>query len=115
MAKLLIKGKEYQIPERFTYRELSLFKRMTGVSPQQADALLRAGDPDAIAAVALICLRREDPYVSEDIVLDMEIQDIGGKKEEGDKEGPPDESRSPESGGGEGNDLKTPEDSGAQS
>lgn len=64
MSKLKIDGAVYDIPEDFTLGDLRTFKRFGVVDPSQAAPT----DPDMIAALIFIAMRRVNPHVTEEVV-----------------------------------------------
>lgn len=61
-GKVRLNGKVYEIPADYKVREYKLLTEMTG---KQAISEIDFTDPNAIAAVALILLRRENPEFTE--------------------------------------------------
>jgi hypothetical protein len=79
MSKIRIgglNGKIYELPDVFTYREMRMMKRMTGIPAGRMHASLEEGDTDVIAAFALIAMQRENKTLTEDAVLDLQIDQI---------------------------------------
>ena len=89
--KVVVDGAEFPMPENFTFREMNFIKRMTGLRAGELYPALSEGDTDVIAAFAVTAMRREHPGLSEDAVLDLEIDQIELVEDEESVAGPPDE------------------------
>lgn len=76
MASIIVNGRSYGVPESYTYREMGLIKRLSGLRSGEITDALRAGDTDLIVALAIIAMRREGSDVSEDEMLDMDVSAI---------------------------------------
>ena len=50
--------KRYEIPEAYTYRELSRIKTLTGIRAGEIEEALSAGDTDLVVALAQIAAER---------------------------------------------------------
>lgn len=76
MASIIVNGRSYGVPESYTYREMGLIKRLSGLRSGEITDALRAGDTDLIVALAIIAMRREGSDVTEDEMLDMDVSAI---------------------------------------
>lgn len=76
MSQVKVNGKPYEVPDSFTFRELGLIKRLSGVRGAELPGALRAGDMEAFAAIAIISIRRAGEEVDEDKFLDSDIDII---------------------------------------
>jgi hypothetical protein len=100
-VKVFVDGREYRVPETFTYREIKLMKTLTGLRPGELLEAIALQDPDAAIAMAAICLlrsgelRNPNALYEKDagsIVLDLEDDDQDDDEDEGaEPVGPPDE------------------------
>lgn len=91
MARMVIGGADYPVPDEFTYRELGIIKRIAGVRAGELMAALIAGDTDIVVALAIIVMRRAGKRVDEDALLDGELGSIElHSDDEGDENDPPD-------------------------
>jgi len=81
VAKLIIDGKPYDVPASFTLGEARTIRRIAGVPLAGLQEALEAAEPDAIAALVLVVLQREDPAVTEEVVNRI---DVGAVTEERD-------------------------------
>jgi hypothetical protein len=89
VPKLKIDGREYAFPDNFTFREMNAIKRMTGLRAAELYPALAAGDTDVIVAFAFTAMRRANPAVSEDDLLDRNLDEIEVVEDEPEAEGPP--------------------------
>lgn len=86
---------EFPWPEKLTYREMNLVKKVTQLRAGELQSALAAGDTDVLFAFALIAVKRSDKgaQIAEDSLLDLEIDQIDVIEEEADKkaaaDGPP--------------------------
>lgn len=96
MASILVAGKEYPIPESFTYRELDIIKQTAGVRPAEFLDAFRAGDAMVLVALAIIVKRRAGETVDVEALKDMDASSIEEAKDDPDEE---DDSRPPDGGG----------------
>lgn len=97
-----INGQVYEMPEMFTYREMRLIKRMTGLPAGRVHEAANDGDTDVIAAFALVAMMRDNKTLTEDSVLDLRLDEIEFLDDEestnGDHPTPPTEKSEPEDG-----------------
>lgn len=86
--KLVIDGREYQMPTSFTLGEARVVKRLTGRVLDELGGL-SGSDPDWIVALVWIAMHREDATVT---VEQVEALDFGDLQMEGqeDEPSPPD-------------------------
>jgi hypothetical protein len=105
-AKLVIDGKEYDLPTSFTLGEARTIKKVSGFVPVDMGAALKSGDPDAMAAIVWVILHRENPEVSWDEIdaIDITAFDVVG----GEELGPPEVSP-PAERNGSGDELRSEE------
>ncbi len=89
---------EYDMPNNFTFREMNFIKKITGLRAGELYPALNAGDSDVYVAFALTAMRRSHSDVTEDTIMEMEIDEItlitepeDEKLAEEAKEDPPDE------------------------
>ena len=90
-ATIKINGDPYPLPDNFTFREMHVIKRMTGLRAGEIYPALMAGDTDVAAAFALTALRRQHPRASEDEILDLPLDEVVidfGEEEESDERPP---------------------------
>jgi hypothetical protein len=73
MPKIRIDGSEYELPETFTFREMGMVKRVTGLRAGEIYDAFASGDTDAIMAFALVAMKRADPATPESVLLDKDI------------------------------------------
>lgn len=85
MAKILIQGVAYPIPTRFTNRELSMIKQISGVRGQEIQAAAKAGDNDLLVAFAMIVLTRANQKPNIDKLMDLDVGEIDAELEPGDE------------------------------
>lgn len=114
-AKLIVDGREYEVPEMFTLGEARVLKRFTGLTLTGL-AQIDPSDPDMLAALVLIAMRRHDPAVTEAAVDGLSLDGFELRPaDEEDDAGPPAEApgatAADESSGDSGT---TPENSGLQ-
>jgi hypothetical protein len=94
MAKLLIEGEEYPMPNLgdLNLEQARILKRYTGLSLEEA-AELRASDPDLIAAFCHLAFQERDPTASfvelERRVQAVHLLTIDSIEEEADASPPP--------------------------
>lgn len=95
---ITVEGKQYEIPEKMTLGEASLIKSASGLSMRQLQFGLEVGDPDLIAALIVIVMRRSGRNAELGDVYEMDVTEIdfGGAEEADD--GPPAESPAGKSG-----------------
>ena len=86
-----IDGKVYDFPEDFKIGELRTLKRFTGVPLDEVNW----SDSEAIAAVAFILLRRENPTFSEDQLDERTVKFEEEKVKEEGEASPPDNGTDP--------------------
>ena len=76
-AKIVIKGGEtYELPTNFTFREMNLVKRLTGLRAGELAEAFRTGDTDAMIAFAAVARLRATGDAAIDNLLDLEIGDV---------------------------------------
>lgn len=91
LGRIEVKGKQYEIPEKFTYREMGIIKRVSGCRLGEINDAIDARDVEVYAALAIIAMRRAGEMVSEDDVLDLDFDEITFVSDEEDEASPPDE------------------------
>lgn len=96
MAQIDVNGRKYDVPESYTYRELGLIKRLSGVRAGEISEALKAGDAEVVAALAIIAMRRAGEDVAEDDVLDMDVSAITFDDDGDDEDPTPAEGPDPE-------------------
>ena len=101
--KIKIDGQEFPFPEDFTFREMNLVKRTTGLRAGQIYDELERGDSDVVFAMAVIALRRANPLADVETLFDSKIEQIElilepGEGEEDEESLPPAEGAAEESG-----------------
>lgn len=108
---MTIKGREYPVPERFTLGESRLIKQISGVRLGEIMDALSAGDPDLLAALAVIVTKRAGRPITLEQLDDIEITDFDfTEPNEGDA-GPPPAATAAE----DGSSATTPSSSGPPS
>lgn len=65
--------RRYPMPESFTYREMGVIKRITGLRAGELEEALTAGDVDVIVALAVIAGTRAGDTVSADDFENLEF------------------------------------------
>ncbi len=86
-AKLIYEGREYEIPKKFTYRELGLIRDISGVT--DVKSAIRALDETLMVALLVVCKRRAGERFNVDQLLDLEVGEIDAREEEEPAEDPP--------------------------
>ncbi len=74
--RVVIDGNEYPIPQSFTFKEMSLIKRLSGVRAGELQQAMDAGDTDLMAAIAIIAMRRSGAEVDEAKFFDADIGSV---------------------------------------
>jgi hypothetical protein len=97
-AKLRIGAKEYELPSSFTLGEARVIKRYTGLNLKQFAEADNASDPDAIAALVYIVLKRENPRVTEEDVDELGLEDVGDVEDDARPPERPETSAKPDAG-----------------
>lgn len=77
---------EFDMPDKFTFREMNFIKKMTGLRAGELYPALNAGDSDVFVAFALTAIRRAHSDLDEDQILDLEIGTIEMIVEDADRE-----------------------------
>lgn len=75
-ATVVVDGRSYDIPDSFTYREMSVIKKLSGIRAGEIAAALEAGDTDLIVAITVIAMRRAGNNVSDDFLFDLPADGI---------------------------------------
>ncbi len=96
MAKIVVDGTKYEMPDNFTYREMNRIKRLTGLRAGELFPALEAGDTDVAVAFAITAMDREGRLESEDMILDLELDKITLDFGEEMNGGPPVEAADPD-------------------
>ena len=97
--KVKIDNAPYEVPTDFTYRELGLIKRVSGLRPAELEDALPLGDAECLIAVAVISAQRAGVELDADDLLD---RPAGAITFEGDDdEDRPTEAPEPDESGGE--------------
>jgi hypothetical protein len=76
MAKIVIDGIKYDMPDNFTYREMSRIKRLTGLRSSEIFPGIEAGDTDVAIAFAVTALARAGKLEDEEQIWDLEVSKI---------------------------------------
>lgn len=85
MAKLKVDGALFDVPTDFTLGDMRAMKRFGVADVTGASAT----DPDMIAALIYISMRRADPSVTEDVVDTIREVEFIPDEEDADVAGPP--------------------------
>ena len=89
MAKIVIDGTKYDMPDNFTYREMHRIKRITGLRAGELFPALEAGDTDVAMAFAVTAVDRAGMLDSEEQFMDLELDKIELDFSDEVKGGPP--------------------------
>lgn len=73
MSKVVVDGREYEIPPSFTYREAGVIKRISGLGMTELEEAVLKGDSELMIATALIAMHRAGNMVDLDFLLDLPI------------------------------------------
>lgn len=76
MAKIIIDGERYDMPDNFTYREMARIKRLTGLRAGEIFPAIEAGDTDVAMAFAITAADRAGKLENEEQFLDLEVSKI---------------------------------------
>jgi hypothetical protein len=76
MAKIVIDGTQYDMPDNFTYREMNRIKRISGLRAGELFPALQAGDTDVAMAFAITALARAGKLEDEEQLMDLELDKI---------------------------------------
>jgi hypothetical protein len=76
MAKIVVDGTKYDMPDNFTYREMHRIKRITDLRAGELFPALAAGDTDVAFAFAITAMTRAGELENEDAVFDLELDKI---------------------------------------
>jgi len=77
MAKIIIQdGEEYPLPSNFTFREMNLIKRTTGLRAGELAEGFEKGDTDVLLAFAAIARFRATGDAAYERLLDLDVQQI---------------------------------------
>lgn len=76
MPQLKIYGRTYEVPENFTLGELREIKRISGINAGQMGDALNDGDPDVLAALVYVTLKRNGEKVTLEELDKVEMSDI---------------------------------------
>jgi len=82
VSYLIVNGERYEEPESLTLGEARDIKRISGAGLDEWGANLRGGDPDSLAALLYVVMRRKDPSVTEADIDAIDAAAIGGMDEE---------------------------------
>lgn len=97
MAKIVVDGVKYDMPDNFTYREMNRIKRITGLRAGELFPALEAGDTDVALAFAITAADRAGLLENEEQFSDLELDKIElDFSDEEAKPGPPDDSAAQE-------------------
>lgn len=80
--------RRYPMPQSFTYREMGVIKRITGLRAGELEDALNAGDVDVIVALAVIAGTRAGDTVTPDDFEDLEFGAIAIADSEDDQDRP---------------------------
>lgn len=78
----VVRGKRYPIPDRFTLGDGRVFRRM-GVEFRQGMKEVDFANPDALAALVMISMRRAGETVTEDDIDALGVEEIVFEAPEG--------------------------------
>jgi hypothetical protein len=84
-VRFRVEGREYETPASFTLGESRTIYEISGVRMRELQAEAQAGNPNVLAALVLVVLRREDPSVTID---DVDAIDLGGFETVNPEDGP---------------------------
>lgn len=76
MAKIVVDGRAYDTPQSFKLRELSTFKRISGIEAGQMEEALERGDIDAIVALTVISMHRAGNKVDPEWVYELDLDQL---------------------------------------
>lgn len=76
MAKIVVDGTKYDMPDNFTYREMNRIKRLTGLRAGELFPALEAGDTDVAMAFAVIAADRAGLLEDEEQFMDLPLDAI---------------------------------------
>lgn len=76
MAKIVVNGESYDMPDNFTYREMHRIKRLTGLRAGELFPALEAGDTDVAMAFAITAADRVGKLQDEEQFMDLELDAI---------------------------------------
>jgi hypothetical protein len=76
MAKIVVDGKKYDMPDNFTYREMNRIKRISGLRAGELFPALEAGDTDVAMAFAITAVARAGELEDEEQFMDLELDKI---------------------------------------
>jgi hypothetical protein len=89
---IIVNGKNYPLPDNFTFREMHTIKRLTGLRAGEIFTALESGDTDVVVALAVVAIKRARPSFDEDELLDSYIDSItidAGTEEDAEDANPP--------------------------
>jgi hypothetical protein len=90
VAKIVVDGVKYDMPDNFTYREMNRIKRLTGLRAGELFPALEAGDTDVALAFAITAADRAGLLENEEQFMDLELDKIElDFSDEEEKAGPP--------------------------
>lgn len=73
---MVISGRRYEIPDKMKLGEARLMKQIAGVGMAEIETALEKGDPDLVAALVLIVMRRAGRRVTLEQLDDLDITEI---------------------------------------
>jgi hypothetical protein len=76
VAKIVVDGTKYDMPDNFTYREMNRIKRLTGLRAGELFPALEAGDTDVALAFAITAADRAGLLENEEQFMDLELDKI---------------------------------------
>jgi hypothetical protein len=76
MAKIVIDGTKYDMPDNFTFREMNRIKRLTDLRAGELFPALDAGDTDVAMAFAITALARAGQLEDEEQLMDLDVGKI---------------------------------------
>lgn len=90
MSKVVVDGREYPMPESFTYRELGLVKQISGLGAAELPKAIEKGDSDLMVAMTLIAMHRAGHKADVDFLMDMQVGAITFIDDDEEAASPPD-------------------------
>lgn len=79
---IVIEGRKYEFPEKLKLGEIRLIKQIADVGMNQMMGALEAGDPNVVAALVLIVMRRAGKRVELEELDELDITEINFGEEE---------------------------------
>jgi len=83
VAFVIVNGERYEEPDNVTLGEARDVKRISGMAIPEWGDKLKDGDPDAVAALLYVVMRRKNPAITEDDINALDAAAIGGTEDDG--------------------------------